>query len=81
MDIICIHSVPLNASGTIPGPDDFWQYSSSSCNVGYIQQYQSGTSTFYLSNTIDAGQIILVVFVLMFFVAWFVKAIWDFFLK
>ena len=81
MILNCVFSVPLNASGTAPTGSDFWQYSSSSCEVPFITQYQSGTSTFYLSNTIDAGQIILIVFVLMVFVAGVVKTIWDFFLR
>jgi hypothetical protein len=81
MDIQCSYSVPLNATGTPPTGGDFWQYSQATCSVPYIAQYQSGTSTFYLSNTIDGGQIILIVFVMMFFVAGIIKGLWSFFLK
>ena len=81
MDIQCIYSVPLNATGTPPVEGEFWQYSQASCTIPYMTEYQSGTSTFYLSNTIDGGEVLIFTIVLVVFVAGIVKGLWNFFIR
>lgn len=79
-DLICNFSLPLNASGTFPNEGDFWQFSKATCTIDYLSKYDDGTNTIYFSQVLDAGQVVIITFLILFLGFFIFKVIWNFFL-
>lgn len=79
MDISCSFSIPLNATGTPPVGAEFWQYSTVVCNDHRIALIENGEGqSFYIDQQISYGDFLITTIILLAFMIWIVKLIWDF---
>jgi len=78
----CNFSQPVNYLGNPPGKNDPFAFSQMNCDGsigtgGSIEQI-TGTGTFWISKQLDYGQILMLTFLLIFFVGFITKSLWNF---
>lgn len=79
MDYPCEFSSPLNASGTPPVNNDFWQYSKATCTTPYITLIENGEGqSFYVNQQISYGDFMIITFLLLFLMYVLVRTVWNF---
>lgn len=78
MDFECQFSQPVNASGTLPVPGDFWQFQNATCSVPYLSVATDTDAHFYLDERITYGDIFLAAFMLLFLLVGIFWVVWSF---
>jgi hypothetical protein len=78
----CNFSQPVNYTGNPPGKNDPFAFSQMNCDGsigtgGSIEQI-TGTGTFWISKQLDYGQVLILTFLLIFFVGFIVRFLWNF---
>jgi hypothetical protein len=78
----CNFSQPVNYTGNPPGKNDPFAFTQMTCDGsigtgGSIEQI-TGTGTFWISKQLDYGQILMLTFLLIFFVGFITKSLWNF---
>lgn len=81
MEIGCVYSNPLTASGVPPTGSEAWQFSTVSCSHPYISYIENGQGQyFYLDERISFGDLFIGFFLLIFLMFFIFKAVWTFFM-
>jgi hypothetical protein len=73
----CNLDMPVNFTGSPPLGGEPFAFSHSVCTNELTEQI-TGTGDFYITKSIDYGQVIILSFVLIFFVLFVVKFLWNF---
>ena len=78
----CTLSQPVNYTGNPPGTNDPFAFTQMTCDGsvgtgGSIEQI-TGTGTFWISKQLDYGQVLILTFLLIFFVGFMTKSLWNF---
>jgi len=79
----CNFSQPVNYLGNPPGKNDAFAFSQVTCTdsggtgSASIEQI-TGVGEFWISKQLDYGQVLILTFLLIFFVGFIVKFLWNF---
>ena len=79
----CIFSQPVNYTGDPPKKNDPFAFTQVTCTdsggtgTASIEQI-TGTGTFWISKQLDYGQVLILTFLLIFFVGFITKSLWNF---
>jgi len=78
----CILSQPVNYTGNPPGKQDAFAFTQMTCDgsigTGGSTEQITGAGTFWISKQLDYGQVLILTFLLIFFVGFVVKFLWNF---
>jgi len=78
----CNFSQPVNYLGNPPGKNDPFAFSQATCDgsigEGSSIEQINGTGEFWISKQLDYGQVLILTFLLIFFVGFIVKFLWNF---
>ena len=82
----CTFSQPVNYTGNPPGKNDPFAFTQMTCDgtigaCGSTEQITGasiGSGTFWISKQLDYGQVLILTFLLIFFVGFVVKFLWNF---
>ncbi|MFA5031252.1 MAG: hypothetical protein WC495_06745 [Patescibacteria group bacterium] len=76
----CIFSEPLNYTGSPPAEGDPFAFSEMICTDDRYEQYTNTGSgaTFYMQKSLSYGDVLVLVFLILFFVAGVFKLMWNF---
>jgi len=72
----CIFSEPANYTGVSPAEGEPFAFTQMVCD-GEKEQI-TGTGNFWISKQLDYGQVLILTFLLIFFVGFIVKSLWNF---
>ncbi len=78
----CNFSQPVNYLGNPPGKNDPFAFTQMTCDGsigtgGSIEQI-TGAGEFWISKQLDYGQILILTFLLIFFIGFIIKSLWNF---
>jgi len=80
----CNFSNPVDYQGNLPGKNDAFAFSQMTCDgetggtsTANIEQI-TGTGEFWISKQVDYGQLLILTFLLIFFVGFTTKLLWNF---
>ena len=75
----CEFSTPLTFENLPPAlATDFWQYQKMACDLPAQATITDGTNTFYISKSVDFGELVLVFFLTLFLMIKIFTLVWDF---
>ena len=78
----CIFSQPVNYTGVPPEKNDPFAFTQMTCDgsvgTGGATEQIEGPGTFWISKQLDYGQVLILTFLLIFFVGFVVKFLWNF---
>jgi hypothetical protein len=78
----CTFSQPVNYTGVPPGKNDPFAFTQMSCDgaigTGGSTEQIAGAGTFWISKQLDYGQVLILTFLLIFFVGFITKSLWNF---
>ena len=78
----CNFSQPVNYTGMPPGDKEPFAFSQMFCDgtigEGSTIEQINGTGNFWISKQLDYGQVLILTFLLIFFVGFIVKFLWNF---
>jgi hypothetical protein len=79
----CTFSQPVNYTGEAPKKNEPFAFSQATCTdsggtgTASIEQI-TGAGTFWISKQLDYGQVLILTFLLIFFVGFITKSLWNF---
>jgi len=80
--MICNYSQPVNYQGEPPHKNDPFAFSQMTCDgsigTGGTAEQITGAGDFWISKQLDYGQVLILTFLLIFFVGFIVKLLWNF---
>jgi len=78
----CNFSQPVNYTGMPPGDKEPFAFSQVTCDgsgsTGGSTEQITGAGEFWISKQLDYGQVLILTFLLIFFVGFVVKFLWNF---
>ena len=78
----CTLSQPVNYQGVPPTKNDPFAFSQMACDgsigTGGSTEQITGAGTFWISKQLDYGQVLILTFLLIFFVGFMTKSLWNF---
>ena len=77
----CNFSQPVNYQGVPPGKNDPFAFTQMTCISTTKEQVVGpgmGSGTFWISKQLDYGQVLILTFLLIFFVGFITKFLWNF---
>jgi len=78
----CNFSQPVNYLGNPPGKNDPFAFSQMTCDgstgEGSSAEQITGVGEFWISKQVDYGQVLILTFLLIFFVGFIAKLLWNF---
>jgi len=84
----CTFSQPVNYQGNPPGKNDAFAFTQMTCtdsgggtgteSIEQITGPGVGSGTFWISKQLDYGQVLILTFLLIFFIGFVVKFLWNF---
>jgi hypothetical protein len=78
----CNFSQPVNYLGNPPGKNDPFAFTQMTCDgsigTGGSTEQITGPGEFWISKQLDYGQVLILTFLLIFFVGFVVKFLWNF---
>ena len=78
----CNFSQPVNYLGNPPGKNDPFAFTQMTCDesvgLGVSTEQITGAGEFWISKQLDYGQVLILTFLLIFFVGFVVKFVWNY---
>lgn len=76
--MICNFSQPVDFTGAPPYAGEPFAFTQMSCGSADSLEQITGAGNFWISKQVDYGQVLILTFLLIFFVGFIVKVLWNF---